>query len=161
MKARLYGSHLQRLDEKARLSVPAKLVAALRELAGIGATDPLEVVISVTHRNRLGIFPRPRFESLIAAAEEAQEESLEAEELLATYLNYMDEQTLDKQNRIRVPAMHAELFNLSEKVVVMGSGDYIEVVSPENWKDQAQGNMSRIQVNRAKLKRQAAGDSEE
>lgn len=142
MTARLTGSHPQKMDDKDRLAVPAKLVPILRELAGVSDEDPLDVVITITAQQRLGVFPRAQFIRLLENLEAAPQDDQDVIDLKTTLMNYMDEQSLDKQNRIRIPAMHAEAFGLTGEVVVMGSGEYLEVVSKETWKSQLPARMS-------------------
>ena len=135
MTPKLTGSHLQTLDDRLRLAVPSKLIPTLRELAGVSEDDPLDVVVTITMNGHLGVYPRRVFTEMFEKLEQAPPEDLDAADLRLAYLNYMDEQSLDKQNRFRVPQMHAEAFGLSGEVVVMGSERFLEVVSKAKWNE--------------------------
>jgi division/cell wall cluster transcriptional repressor MraZ len=139
---RLTGSHPQKMDEKDRVAIPARLIPVMREIEGVSEEEPLEIVITITAQQRLGIYPRKTFMKLLDSLETAPPDDPDVLDLKTTILNYMDEQSLDKQNRIRVPAMHAEVFGLTGEVVLMGSGEYLEVVSKETWKSQLPQRMA-------------------
>lgn len=128
----LTSSVWQRLDERQRVAIPARFIEPFRRLAGLGDEDPLQVIICATPQKRLGIFPPPVFEKRFSGLRNVRGKSA----LKRNYLNTMEEQSLDKQNRIRVPALLGELFGLKDDVVVMGSGDYLEVVSKDAWLEQ-------------------------
>jgi MraZ protein len=155
----LSGSHPQTIDDRGRLAVPARLLPALRALAGVGEEDELEVVISMTFEGRLGIYPVPYFNRMMANLEKAPEEDVDAQELRRAFLNYSDQQTLDKQNRVRVPAALAEYFELRGEVTVMGSGEYLEVVTREAWMRDLTERREKFKANRGRLGAVLAGKS--
>ena len=140
----LTGSHLQTLDDRLRLAVPAKMVPVLRELAGTQGEDPVEVVITITVDERLGVFPKKYFTEHLAMLKKAAEFDRSAALIRRKYLNQMDEQSLDKQNRFRIPQMLAEYFGLNGEVVVVGSGEYLEVMSRERWKKQMDEDVPKL-----------------
>ncbi|MCC6546525.1 hypothetical protein IT570_05090 [Candidatus Sumerlaeota bacterium] len=123
----LDGSHPLRLDEKDRLTIPSKLVSIIREIEGLNESDSIEVVVTLI-RNRLAIFPRKVFEKRMEKMTGLPR---------ATMVNYRDSQSLDKLNRVRIPAMHAQVLNLVDDVVMMGSETHLEVVSRQAWVKQA------------------------
>ncbi len=132
------------MDGKSRVAVPAKLIPALRALVGAGEEDKIEVVITVTAQQRLGVYPRHIFMNKIKALEQAPPSDREAEELRITLYNNMDEQCLDKQNRFRIPAAYAHAFKLSGEVIVTGSGSFLEVVNKDQWQEQLISRMADL-----------------
>lgn len=140
---RLFGSHPLRLDEKDRLTIPSKLLAQMREMEGISEGQTLEVVIAIV-KKRLGIFPRKVFMRMLENMESIPRTNATANALRKSILNYMDEQSLDKLNRVRIPAMHAQLFGLQNDIVVMGSGTHLEVVNRDAWMKQAPESMEAM-----------------
>lgn len=144
MTPRLTGSHPQTMDDKSRLAVPARLIPALRELSGSGEKQQIEVVITVTAQQRLGVYPRQLFMQMIERLEQAPAEDQDVADLRITLLNNMDEQCLDKQNRFRVPAAYGRAFDLNGEVIVLGSGEFLEVVNKEAWQAQLAERMSQM-----------------
>ncbi len=148
----LTGTHQQTIDDRGRIPFPAKLLETFRELAGVGPKDPVEVIVSITPQQRLGVFPKKTFMEIIESLEEPSKSNQELEALKLSYLNSMSEATLDKQNRFRIPAMLAEVFGLMGEVVVLGSGEYIEVVNKDTWKAQFLANMADMKSQSSVLK---------
>ncbi len=132
------------MDDKSRLAVPARLIPALRELSGIEEKEQIEVVVTVTAQQRLGVYPRRLFMEMIERLEQAAHDDQDVADLRITLLNNMDEQCLDKQNRFRVPAAYAHAFKLSGEVIVLGSGEFLEVVNKEVWQRQLAERMSEM-----------------
>jgi DNA-binding transcriptional regulator/RsmH inhibitor MraZ len=125
-------------------------MSALREMTGVTGDEPLEIVVTITMQNRLGVYPKAIFDKMIAQLDNLAPTNMDAADLRLTYLNYMDEQVLDKQNRFRIPPMHAELFDLNGEVVVVGSGEFLEVTNKKVWMEQAKerGRQMREQAAR-------------
>lgn len=149
---RLTGVHLQTMDDRLRLAVPAKLVGAFRQISGVTEDESLEVVVAVTKDERVGVFPKQHFMAMIERLEQEAEYDPDAEELLTGYVNYMDEQSLDKQNRFRIPQMLAESFALSGEVAVVGSRNCLEVVNKAILDQQLKQVVGRMKEQDAKLR---------
>lgn len=141
VKPRLTGSHTQTADDRGRLAVPAKMMGPFRKLGGQKDKEAVEVTICVTPQRRLGVYPRRVFDQMIDDLEELALEDHEIYKLRTAYLNHMEEQSLDKQNRFKIPSMLADAFDLKGEVVLMGSGEMVEVVSREEWKRQLSENV--------------------
>lgn len=139
------------MDDRRRLAVPAKVMSAFRELSQADATQNVEVVVCITPRERVGVFPKPVFDELISDMEEAARTDYEIEQLLLSYLQHMDEQSLDKQNRFRIPPSLAEVFGLQGEVMVLGSGTFFEVVTKSEWRDQVRKDAAAMRQGATKL----------
>ncbi len=122
------------MDDRGRVAVPAKLMPSFRELAGSGEKESVEVIVCVTPDKRVGVFPRKVFMEMMEEMEKPAKVDRAIAKLRKAYLNHMDQQSLDKQNRIRIPAIMAEAFGLSGEVVVMGCGEFLEIVTREEWR---------------------------
>ncbi|CAN5409015.1 hypothetical protein BH09SUM1_BH09SUM1_12090 [soil metagenome] len=151
---KLSGSHEQKLDDRNRLAIPTKLIPGLKELAGVTGDGPLDVVVTMTKNFRVGIYPRQDFMRIIEKLEQDSKTSDDAEELLTTYLNYMEQETLDKQNRVKIPQALSDALDLTGEVIVMGSGKFIEVVNKSTYKEQLKEQAGKMKQQGKKSKDQ-------
>jgi DNA-binding transcriptional regulator/RsmH inhibitor MraZ len=133
LEAELSGTHIQAFDPRNRVAIPVKLLRGMRKLEGVTETDPMPVVLTVTPRERIGVYPSKRYLQMVNELREEAKYDPDADELLTTYRNYMEEQEVDAQNRIRIPQWMAEHFELSGDVHVMGSGDMLEIVNSKTY----------------------------
>jgi division/cell wall cluster transcriptional repressor MraZ len=147
----LHGSYPQTMDDRKRLPVPAKMIPTFRELCGIKGNEPIEVVVSITPQKRIGVYPRRVFMEMIAELAGPAKTDREVYKLRNAYLQYMDEQSLDKQNRVRIPGILAEAFDLKGEVVAMGAGDMFEVITKDAWKSQLLADADRMDRGAEKL----------
>lgn len=115
------GSHQHTIDDKGRLTLPAKWRAEL--VSGVVVTRGLE--------NCLFIFPQNKFEAIAHEIDEAGIE-LEDARYWARYLAAMAEQVeVDKQGRILIPQNLRDFAHLDGDVMVVGVMSRIEVWSPQ------------------------------
>lgn len=106
----------------------------IRTFCGAKDKEPVEVVFTVSVNKRLAIFPRAAYDQMIAKLKALA--TPEAKALVAKFENYREVQETDQQNRVKLPQMQAEAFQLSGEVVVYGSGKYLEMVNKKTWFDQ-------------------------
>lgn len=149
------------MDNRGRVALPARLVTEMRSFAGVAAEGSFEVVISVSMEGRVGIFPRPVYDRILENLEKAPKEDALAAELRRSYLNYMDIQNTDKQNRVRIPQLLADYYRLEGEVVLMGSGEYLEVVNKDDWRMHLEARAAMFSQNRGVLGRFLAGKGAE
>lgn len=145
------------MDDRGRFAIPARLVPLMRQMAGVDGNDPLEVAVTVTLEDRVAIFPKPHFQMIMANLDRAPKEDTIVAELRRHYLNYLDEQITDKQNRVRINSLLARKYRLAGEVVVMGSGEYLEVVSKEDWERHLEARAALFSEHRSVLGRFLAG----
>lgn len=145
------------MDDRGRFALPARLVPLMRRMAGAGEGEALEVAITVTLEMRIAIFPMPHFQKIMANLDNAPKDDALAAELRRHYLNYLDVQVTDKQNRVRVSGLLAAKYRLAGEVVVMGSGEYLEVVSKEDWEMHLEARAALFSEHRSSLGRFLAG----
>ncbi|MDX2176213.1 MAG: hypothetical protein SF028_07055 [Candidatus Sumerlaeia bacterium] len=101
----LTGTIVQTIDAKSRLTVPSRFLETFGRLSGVEGTDNLAVVVSLSLRGNMAIFPVPVFERFLEDLQQSAAESPELDEYLTNLLNHCEEQSLDAQNRLKVPQL--------------------------------------------------------
>ena len=135
------GRFYHTIDEKGRLTVPARY----RDLL-----QPAGAYIMQGFDKNLMIFPSAAFEALSRRVRQLDMTD-SATRLLRRMLYSTGEYvTVDKGGRILIPQFLRLANGLQCDVVVVGSGDYFEIWSPEEWEPQnerlldAQANADRF-----------------
>ena len=111
------GTYTPKLDDKGRLTLPAKFRDAL---AG-------GLMVTKSQDHSLAVYPRTEFEQLARRASKASRSNPEARAFLRNLAAATDEQHPDAQGRITLSADHRRYANLSKDCVVIGSVDYLEI----------------------------------
>ena len=123
------------LDAKNRLTVPAKLRAALAE----------GVVLAKGVERNIGIWKPEDYEAQIQATLAGQNPmSPQARELRRYFSSGAFDTELDAAGRVMVPAFLAEHAGLQRDVVVTGAGDCLEVWDRSAWRDYEPDLTNRI-----------------
>jgi MraZ protein len=123
------GTYTPKLDDKGRLTLPAKFREAL---AG-------GLMIAKSQDHTLAVYPRAEFEQLARrASETAPKTNEQARAWLRNFAAGADEQHPDAQGRITLSAEHRRYANLSKDCVVIGAIDYLEVWDAQSWNDYQQ-----------------------
>jgi MraZ protein len=126
------GHHLNRLDAKGRVSIPAPFRAALRAPGAGPASGPVAVVLRPSHVHAcLEGWPPDEFDKLAAPLQSMPLFSGEHDDLSLTIFG--DAQTVesDREGRIVVPESLARHAALGESVAFMGMGRYFQIWEPE------------------------------
>ncbi len=122
------GEHTHTLDEKGRLTIPAKFREDLDEGA----------IITRGFEKYLLIYTAATFERLNAVAQNLSPTDPENRALLRfTFANASDAEP-DKQGRVLIPPFLREYAAITDECVVVGVGQYIEVWSKQGWAEQQQ-----------------------
>jgi MraZ protein len=123
------------LDAKNRLTVPAKLRAALAE----------GVVLAKGVDRNVGIWKPEDYEAQIQAALAGQNPmSPQARELRRFFSSGAFDTELDAAGRVMIPAFLVDHAGLDRDVVVTGAGDCLEVWSRTAWRDYEPDLTNRI-----------------
>lgn len=117
------GTYTPKLDDKGRLTLPAKFRDAL---AG-------GLMVTKSQDHSLAVYPRAEFEKLARRASQASRSNPEARAFLRNLAAATDEQHPDAQGRITLSADHRRYANLSKDCVVIGSVDYLEIWDSAAW----------------------------
>lgn len=117
----LIGQSRQKVDEKGRLSFPAKFRADMGETFYVACwLDECLIALSP--------------ERFAAMQEKLGSTGLVKNRALRRLLYAgAEEETPDKQGRILLTAGHRSHAGITKEAVVVGGGDYVEIWSPERW----------------------------
>lgn len=122
------GTYTPKLDDKGRLTLPAKFRDALA--GGLMVTKGLD--------HSLAVYPRDEFEERARKAVEETKAHPERRAQLRVFAAATDEQHPDAQGRITLSADHRRYANLSKDCVVIGSVDYLEIWDAQAWQEYQQ-----------------------
>ncbi|WGW13303.1 division/cell wall cluster transcriptional repressor MraZ [Saxibacter everestensis] len=117
------GTHLQRLDDKGRMILPAKY------------RDELErgLVLTRGQERCLTLFSAREFESVHEQMRQAPMTSKDARDYLRLFLSGASAETPDKQGRITVPQILRQYAGLGRDLAVVGLGNRAEIWDAPTW----------------------------
>jgi len=125
------GSYQATIDDKGRLKLPARLKSQIDEWFGprvfVTSIAPHEIRVyplSVWEELEQRFLARPSMDPLV--------------QRLLEHANYGQEDELDAQGRVLVPALLRDAIGMNGEVVVSGRGRFLAVVA----RDRAQGELS-------------------
>lgn len=127
MARRLGGTFFPKLDDKGRLTLPAKF----REYFAEG------VVVTRVQEGCLAVYDVQTFENLDARFEARSTSDAEIRAYQRWLNSGSHDDVPDRQGRITLPAPLRAFAQLDRDVVVIGSGDRVEVWDPERWEQQS------------------------
>ena len=117
------GEFTHTLDEKSRLTLPAKFRARLAD----------GVVMTTGTDKCLLIYPLDEFKLLFERVSALPVMGREAATLRRMLYSNAHDAVPDKQNRIVVPQLLREYAEITNEAVVVGVGKFIEVWNPREW----------------------------
>jgi MraZ protein len=118
------GTYEHTIDEKSRLTLPARF----REALGDG------VVLARGLDGNVAVYPRETWKVTVETRISALDPlSREARELRRFFFSGAAEADLDRQGRILVPAVLTRHAGLEREVVVAGNYDHLELWNPGAW----------------------------
>ncbi len=121
----MIGNYSNKLDDKGRLTIPAKFREELGKV----------VVISIGFDNTLEIRTSKSFEKWKESLTSKGNLSKNARNLSRAILGNSFELTLDKAGRALLPKQLIDLIKLTKDVTLIGVGDKVEVHSTKQWDD--------------------------
>jgi MraZ protein len=124
----LLGEHEHSLDDKNRLTLPAKL----REQLGD------QVVITRGMDGCLYVYARSAFDELAARIRALDSLSAGARQMQRHFFGNATAGELDRQGRIVIPALLRERMGIGREVTVTGLGDHLEIWDRAVWRKQLQ-----------------------
>ncbi len=123
----LLGEYEHTIDEKSRLTLPAKLRNSFAD--GVVVTRGMDRCLSAYPRGEWEHLVESRLASLDPLSPEARS--------LARYLySGASEGELDRQGRVMIPSSLAAYAELGRDVVIAGVGDRIEIWNRDAWRKQ-------------------------
>ncbi|AEX42291.1 division/cell wall cluster transcriptional repressor MraZ [Corynebacterium diphtheriae] len=117
------GTYTPKLDDKGRLTLPAKF---REELAG-------GLMVTKGQDHSLAVYPREEFAARARKAAAVSRTNPEARAFIRNLAASADEQHPDGQGRITLSAAHRTYAGLSKECVVIGSVDFLEIWDAAAW----------------------------
>ncbi|TSE01212.1 division/cell wall cluster transcriptional repressor MraZ [Skermania sp. ID1734] len=117
------GTYTPKLDDKGRLTLPAKFRDAL---AG-------GLMVTKWQDHSLAVYPREEFAKVAKRAVAASRTNPEARAFVRNLGAGTDEQHPDAQGRITLSPAHRAYANLTKECVVIGSVDFLEIWDKAAW----------------------------
>ena len=124
------GRFENRLDEKGRLSMPAKFRPRLAE----------GFVITRGFEQCLTIFPMPEWQTLADNLARFPVTDQKARSLRRVLFAQAADTELDRQGRMLIPEYLRETAGLGADVIVAGMDGYIEIWDVERWREMERSN---------------------
>lgn len=124
------GRFENRLDEKGRLSMPAKFRPRLAE----------GFVITRGFEQCLTIFPMPEWQTLADNLARFPVTDQKARSLRRVLFAQAADTELDRQGRMLIPEYLREAAGLGADVIVAGMDGYIEIWDVERWREMERSN---------------------
>jgi transcriptional regulator MraZ len=118
------GTYEHTIDEKSRLTLPARFRDALGD--GVVLARGLDGNVAVYSRETWKVTVETRISALDPLSREARE-------LRRFFFSGAAEADLDRQGRILVPAVLTRHAGLEREVVVAGNYDHLELWNPSSW----------------------------
>ncbi|WP_024332655.1 division/cell wall cluster transcriptional repressor MraZ [Gordonia hirsuta] len=121
--AAFFGTYTPKIDDKGRLTLPAKFRNALS--GGVMVTQGLD--------HSLSVYPAEEFEATARRANEASRNDPEARAFVRLLLSGADEQNLDGQGRVHLSPRLRDWAHLTKECVVTGQYDHLEIWDAARW----------------------------
>lgn len=131
------GEYSHTLDEKGRLTLPARWREALGE----------RVVVTRGIESCLYVFSLPVFDKFMAEISRAGRAKADTRALSRLFTGMATDDEPDKQGRVTIPQNLREFAGLNGEVVLVGVYDYVEIWDPAKYR---QAN-AEVEANRAEL----------
>lgn len=130
------GRYEHTIDDKGRITIPSKF----REDLGnsVYVTQGLD--------GNLQAFPPDLFDLVANQVRSISYLDANSRKLRRILFSNAERVKFDSAGRILLPAFLRETANLKEMAIVVGSGEYFEIWSPENWQAQ-QTSLNDIEAN--------------
>jgi MraZ protein len=124
------GSYQATIDDKGRLKLPARLKSQIEEWFGAS------VFVTSIAPHEIRVYPLPVWEEFEQRflARPSMDPLVQR---LLEHANYGQEDEMDTQGRVLVPALLREAIGMTGEVVVSGRGRFLAVVA----RDRAQGEL--------------------
>jgi MraZ protein len=133
------GQYRHNLDDKGRLTVPARFRELIMDQAYI--TQGFE--------SNLMVLTAPAFEAITQRVNQTSLTDPTARDLKRLLFSTADRVEPDKNGRILIPQFLRDLIELDGEAVLVGVGDYFEIWAPQEWEQQ----MTKLQDTDANAQR--------
>ncbi|NQU45205.1 hypothetical protein HQ520_18130 [bacterium] len=124
------GKHDLRIDDKGRLSIPARFKSVLQEKYG---ADQMEVIISVSLDTVLRVQPVSEYNRTVAEFMQMSDLDEETRRIRELYTGLAAPEKVDGSGRIRIPADLREIAQLDREVTCVGTMNGFDIWPRERW----------------------------
>lgn len=129
------GKYEHAVDDKGRVSLPSKL----RKNLSPEANDSF--VITRGYESSLDLYPMDVWNQLENELRSKLNQYREEDRLfLRTLMMWAQEVTLDRQSRVMIPQELMKIAGVTEKVIIIGALEKIEIWSPESFRNYYERN---------------------
>lgn len=118
-----YGEHEHTIDDKSRVTLPAKFRHSLAD--GVVLVRGIDGTVDV--------YPRATWEANMARIAELDSLNRESRDMKRFVFTGATQAELDRQGRVVLPPKLAERADLGKEVVVLGVHDHIEIWNRASW----------------------------
>jgi MraZ protein len=143
------GTYEHSIDSKGRVSLPAKV----RRYLNPAYPDNFTILRGL--QRCLYLYPEDRWMSVEEKLAKISNLRVDSANVIRNFLRNAEDITLDNQHRLALPSALSEWAGISQKVIIIGVGDRLELWSPEEL-DKVDAAMSDDEY--AKLFEQIMGD---
>lgn len=119
----LIGEHSHTMDEKRRMSLPAKFRIALGK----------SIVITRGLDNCLFVYSTAQWEKVVSKLTELSYGSADSRAFVRFSMGGAVEVSVDKSGRILIPDFLAEFAGLENEVILAGLGNRVEIWNAKSW----------------------------
>ena len=119
------GEYEHAVDEKGRVSFPSKL----RKFLNPVAEERFTIVRGL--EECLYLYPEDEWQKVEQKIKKINSFTKRGRAVVRNFLRTADDLTLDRQNRLALPSKLMEMVGITGKIVFIGSGERIELWSPE------------------------------
>ena len=119
------GQYAHNLDDKGRLTIPAKYRSDLAD--GMVATRG--------PRRQIVLYPLNEWQALTERVDALPRLDARAGNIRRLLYAFAEDLTMDKQGRIIVPPRLREYAQINTEVIIVGLNRYIELWAPERWRE--------------------------
>jgi len=130
--AMFYGEFDHNIDDKGRITIPAKFRAHLAE--GVVVTKGLD--------RCLLLYPRASWEAIVGKLSQQSMTKTNVRELRRQLLAGASDDVPDKQGRVNIPGKLLEYARIDRQAIVIGQFDYCEIWNPAEWEQRREQNDS-------------------
>jgi MraZ protein len=123
--ARFKGEYEHAVDAKGRVSFPSRL----RKYLHADSQDRFTILKGIEHC--LYLYPEEQWKLVEERLERVNTFSREGRTVVRNFLRSADDLSLDNQYRLALPPTLSEWAGITTKAIFIGSGDRIEIWSPE------------------------------
>ncbi|MFW6303999.1 MAG: division/cell wall cluster transcriptional repressor MraZ [Candidatus Sumerlaeota bacterium] len=149
------GKHDLRIDDKGRLTMPARFKKVLADEFG---DDEGQVIVRVNFDQKLTVEPQSVFAREIAKYDELDDLDEDVRRLKEMMTGLAEPETIDKGGRIRIKPGLREIADLGRDVTVIGRGRSFHIWNRADWESQQSDSLKDLKALTEKVRRKKRGE---